>query len=457
MDRDEYEVIVIGGGAAGFSAATAAAEAGASVLLISNGPLGGTCVNYGCVPTKFLLSRLSVASKSGSLIRLPQLLKGASRVAGELRREKYESLLEELGVDYVKGTARFKSKGIVEADGREVYYKKAAIIAVGAKAWKPPIPGLNEASRFVIDNERLFSESIDPESIAIIGGRAQGVEIAQIMARSGVETFLLQRSSRLLPTEEPEAGVVLREILEEDGVKVYTSTRIVGVETKGERVRVKFESGGMGRVAEVDYIYLATGRKPVLDGLGLERVGVRVSSSGYIVVDEYLKAAEGIYAAGDCINGYMLEPVAAKEGYIAALNALGGGEKMDYTVIPRAVFTDPEFARVGLTEHELAKKLGVCACRTVDLSMVPKARVLGYEKGFFKVVIDPRDKRVAGVHMVAPGAADAIHEAAMAVRAGMTIDDLIDTVHVFPTIAEGIKYAALAFYRDVSKMPCCLL
>ncbi len=455
--RSEYDIVILGGGAAGFSAAVAAAEAGASVLLISNGPLGGTCVNFGCVPTKFLLSRLSLARKTGSTLRLPELIAEASKLSAELRREKYESLLESLGVDYIHGTARFKSPGVVEVSGNEVAYRKAAIIAVGAKAWRPPIPGIESISKFIIDNERLFREPVDPGSIAVIGGRAQALEIAQIMARSGVETYLLQRSPRLLPTEEPEAGMVLKEVLEDDGVNVFTSTRILKVEPIGDSVKVKFHSDKGDYVIKVDYIYLATGRKPILEGLGLDKVGVKVSSSGYIVVDEYLKAAEGIYAAGDCINGYMLEPVAAKEGYVAALNALGNKIRMDYTVIPRAVFTDPEFARVGLTELELARKLGVCACRTVDLSVVPKAKILGYEKGFFKIVIDPRDKRVVGVHMVAPGAAEAIHEAAVAIRAGMTIDDLIDLVHVFPTISEGIKYAALAFYRDVSKMPCCLI
>ena len=218
-----------------------------------------------------------------------------------------------------------------------------------------------------------------------------------------------------------------------------------------------YEVNGRGGIARGDYIYLATGRRPQLQGLGLENIGVRVSSNGYIIVDEYLKAADGVYAAGDCINGYMLEPVAAREGYVAALNALGNSIKMDYTVIPRAVFTDPEFARVGLTEKELAKRIGVCSCRTVGLSDIPKARILGYAKGFFKLIVDPRNRRIVGAHIMAPNASETIHEAAMAIRAGMTIDDLIDTIHVFPTISEGLKYAALAFYRDVSKMPCCLL
>lgn len=343
-----YDLVVLGGGAAGFSAATVAAERGAKVLLATRGPLGGTCVNYGCVPTKYMLTRLSVAKKLGVEVGLKELLSGAKNVSSELRKERYESLLESLGIDYVEGTARFSGKGVLEVEGKEIKYG-GAVIAVGAKAWKPPIKGLDSAEDRVLDNEKLFTLDVDPSKIVVLGGRAQGVEIAQIMARSGVDVALLQRSPRLLPQEEPEVGLLLEQVLSEDGVGVETGVSLLGVKRTHNGVRIYYRGKeGVEKAEDADYVYLATGRKPVLEGLGLERVGVHASPKGFIVVDEHLRAAEGIYAAGDCIGGYMLEPVAAREGYIAAINALGGNLVMDYTLVPRAVFTDPEFARVGV-------------------------------------------------------------------------------------------------------------
>ncbi|MET1127907.1 MAG: mercury(II) reductase [Thermoproteota archaeon] len=454
-----YDLVVVGGGAAGFSAAVAGAEAGARVLLVSNGPLGGTCVNFGCVPTKRMLHVLAEARRRGERVKLVELLRDARSVSERLRKAKYEDLLGELGVDYVRGRARFLGPGRLEVGGVE-YRFRAAVVAVGAKTWRPPIEGLREAEAAgrVLDNETLMELGDEPESVVVVGGRAQGIEFSQIMARAGVRVTLLQRSPRLLPNAEPEASAELESILVGDGVDVRKGVRVRRVLLVGGRVRVEVSQGGATSQIEADYIFLATGRRPHLEGLGLENVGVKVTEQGFIDVDETLKASEGIYAAGDCIGEPMLEPVAAREGYVAALNALGRGPiRMDYSVVPRAVFTDPEYASVGLTERELARRLGVCACRVVRLRELPKAAILGEERGFIKMVVDPRDRRIVGVHMVGRSASEVIHEAALAIKAGMTVDDIIDAIHVFPTMSEALKYAALSFYRDVRKMPCCLL
>ncbi|MCE4613770.1 MAG: mercury(II) reductase [Desulfurococcales archaeon] len=451
-----YDLVVVGGGAAGFSAATVAAEKGARVALVSKGPLGGTCVNYGCVPTKYMLTALSRAKVSGLKVSLSQVIGEAARVSEKLRRERYEDLLESLDVDFIRGSARFKEKGVLEVNGRHVEYDKA-VIAVGARTVRPRIPGVEELGSKGLDNESIMGLDRDPERVVVVGGRAQGVEFSQIMARSGVEVLLLQRSPSLLPTEEPEVGATIKGILQDDGVKVVTGVRLLAFKSGNGGVSVRYETGSGPREARADLVFFATGRRPVLEGLGLERVGVEVRG-GFIVVDRHLKAAPGIYAAGDCIGEPMLEPVAAKEGYVAALNAIEGDTRvMDYTVVPRAVFTDPEFARVGYTEREFASKTGYCACRIAPLTVVPRAEIVAERRGFAKIVVDPKTHAIVGVHLVAPHASEAIHEAVWLVKKRVTLEELIDTVHVFPTMAESIKYAALSFFRDVRKMPCCLL
>ncbi len=456
-----YDLVVLGGGAAGFSAATVAAENGFKVAIVSKGPLGGTCVNYGCVPTKRMLKLLAKARLKGEEPRLPEVLRDAVRVSGEVRKEKYEELAESLGIDVYRGVARVRGKGEVEVEGSGVVrYRRALIIALGASTVVPSVKGIDEALEkgLVYTNETILDLEFHPDSAVIVGGGPQGVEFSQIMARAGVSVTLVNRRRRLLPREEPEAGLFAEEVLREDGVEVLHRASLEEVKVEGDMVKAKIATPDGGKTVEASMIFLATGRRPRLEGLGLEKLGVKIDEKGFVKVDSNLKAAEGVYAAGDIIGEPMLEPVAAREGYVAAVNALGLGRiEMDYEHIPKAVFIEPEIARAGLTERELAERIKMCACRTVPLSLVPRALIEGETRGFAKLVIDPRDKRIVGATIAGPRAAEAIQEVSVMIRAGWTLDDLIDTVHIFPTINEALKYAALAFYRDVSKMPCCLL
>ena len=449
MSSNVYDLAVVGGGAAGFSAAIAGAEAGASVLLVTHGPLGGTCVNFGCVPTKYLLEKVKEGRTS-----LRELLREAKEVSKGLREDRYERVVEHYGIPLVRGRARFLGRNRLLAGGREFTFK-SAVIAVGARTKRPPVEGIEEVEDRLLDNESFMQTEEELESVIVVGGRAQGIEFSQIFARAGVDTTLIQRSPRLLPNAEPEASESLKEILEEDGVRVITGSKLRRFERTSEGVRVILEKGSDG--VEADRVFLATGRRPLLGDLGLEALGVEVEG-GFIKVDRTLRAAPNIYAAGDCVGEPMAEPVAAREGYLAAMNALGKGPyEMDYAAIPRAVFTHPEYAWVGLTEEELSRRIGACACRTVYLRDLPRGRLEGLERGFVKIVVDPRNRRVAGVHILAPKASEMIQAGAVMLRAGFTLDDLIDTVMVFPTLSEGLKHAALAFYRDVKKMPCCLV
>lgn len=209
---------------------------------------------------------------------------------------------------------------------------------------------------------------------------------------------------------------------------------------------------------EAEELLIAVGVYANTASLGLEQAGVEVRENGDILVDEHLKtSAENIFAAGDVIGHPHLETVAAKEGHVAAGNALtDAGRTIDYSVISHAVFTSPQVASVGMTEEAYSKRYHVCSCRTVEMRYVPKARAINDTRGLIKMTVDPKTLAIVGVHILAPLAAEMIHEAVLAVKNRMTIDELIDTIHVFPTLSEGIKMAAQAFRRDVTKMSCCV-
>ncbi|WP_324736459.1 FAD-dependent oxidoreductase [Thermococcus sp. SY098] len=296
-----------------------------------------------------------------------------------------------------------------------------------------------------------------PESVIIIGGRIQALEFAQIFARAGSEVTVLQRSVRIMPHAEPELAIELEDILRGEGIDVNTSVRIKSLERAGDGVKVHAEVGGKERAFEGEYVFFATGREPNTAGLGLENTDVKTDGRGFVIVDKTLRAGQTIYAAGDVIGEPMLETVAAKEGFTAATNALEGKNvEMDYRVVPRVVFTDPQLASVGLTDRE-AQKVTKCLCSTVEFSNVPKAIITGEERGLIKMVINAGTGEILGVHILAHNAAEIIHEAVMILRSRMTVDDVVDTLHVFPTMSEAIKLAALSFKGDVSKMPCCAM
>ncbi len=241
-------------------------------------------------------------------------------------------------------------------------------------------------------------------------------------------------------------------------MEFYCACSIERVWQEGERRFVEADVMGERRTFQADQLLLATGVIPNSDDMGLEAAGVRTNAKGYIEVGEYLQtSAPHIYAAGDVVGKMFLETVAAKEGYVAAANALQERRKtIDYDSIPVAVFTNPQVATVGLTEEEEMRRYGACACRTVEVARIPKAKAIKETRGLIKMVIHPENSKVLGLHMVAPNAAELIHEAVLAVKFGLTVDDIIDTVHVFPTLSEGIKLAAQAFTRDISVMACCV-
>lgn len=470
MDK-KFDLIIIGGGAAAFAAAMKANELGAKALMVNNNAvgIGGTCVNVGCLPTKHLLHAGELINsanhhnfggiKSAAERDFNKLIAEKDQLVSKLRQQKYANVLKNLkNVEFVEGNATFVSKNEVKV-GDSVYKADKFIVATGSSTYIPPIQGIEKIDHFLTNIEALSLKD-KPESMIVLGGGALGVEFAQMFARFGTKVCLLQSASRLVPREEPELAKLLQKYLEDEGIEICTSVKVESIRQKGKEKVTTATANGESKEYFGEELLIATGRNANTNGLNLEILGVKLGQRGEVLVNDEMQAADNVWAAGDVKGEPMLETVAAKEGMVAATNALAKRREekksMDYSVVPHAVFTDPQLAGVGLTDEEAIKSGIKCRCNTIPFELVPKAQAIKDTRGAIKMVIDNSTKKVIGVHILSPMAAELIHEATFIVKGGLTVYDVIDTLHVFPTMAEAIKIAAQSFTRDVSKMSCCV-
>lgn len=464
----QYDLVILGSGSAAFAAALKASELGAKIAMIEHDTVGGTCVNRGCIPSKNLIQAarlLHYARKSPfpglrlqGEVDFPELIAQKDELVDRLRREKYlEIAAGDPNIELIAGKGRFVAKDRVQVQvqgDRELLEAERFIIATGARPFVPPIAGLDEVE--YLTSRTAFELRELPKRLLIIGGGYIAMELGQLFQRLGSQVTILERGPRLLRGFEPVISQRLREILEGEGLRIETDAEVLRVRRDGAGVAVTTRRANEEFEVRGTHLLLATGRRPNTDGLGLEEIGVELDDRGFIRVDEELRTSvEGIWAAGDVIGPPMATPVGAREGVIAAENALGGHRKMDYRVVPRAVFTDPEVGSVGLTEEEAERRGIACACRVLDLGLVPKAAAIRETTGLVKLVVEAATERILGVHLLAPRGADIIHEGALAVKLGLTISDLIELIHVYPTISEALRMAAQSFTKDVSKLSCC--
>src|SRR5713226_3400878 len=461
-----FDLVILGSGSAAFAAALRAADHGAKTAMIERGVLGGTCVNVGCVPSKNLLRAGELRyydshrefpgiSPGKTTLEFNTIIEQKNQIVRGLRKEKYSDVLRSLpSTKLFRGNAKFVSRTRVKVDGINVDGKKF-VVATGSSPRIPSIPGIERVD--YLTNVEALSLKNKPASMVVLGGRALGLEFAQMYSHMGTKVTVLQRSDRIIPEEEPEVSQALHQYLGEEGVEIKTGVEVKRVfQTKGEKVIVATAKGREFE-ARGDELLLATGRDPNTTRLGLETVPVELRKDGAVKVNrEMHTTAPHVWAAGDVIGGPMLETIAAKEGATAAENAVSGTHrKIDFLPVPRAIFTSPQVASVGLTEKQAHEQGYECACRTVEMSKVPKAIVIRDTRGLVKMVVDASNGRILGVHMLAENAADIIHEAVLAVKYKLTIDDIIDTVHVFPTMTEAIKLAATSFRKDIDELSCC--
>ncbi len=428
--------------------------------------LGGTCINVGCVPSKRLITvstffeelrrrRYAGLDYEIQKIDYAKIVKEKNKVVGDLRNEKYKKILETMeNVTFIGGTGKFIDANTISAGNKEIK-SKHVLIATGARAAIPQIKGIEKAS--YLTNEEALSIDKLPESLIVVGGRALGLEFAQMFARFGVHVTLLQRSDRIIPNWEPEISRRLAKYLKESGVSIVTNATLAEIDSKKGSKSITTRVNGREVAFDAEEILFATGRTANVEKLNLNAAGVKLNERNFVKVDNELRTtAESIFAAGDVTGEPMLETLAAKEGNVATSNIFENAKKpINLNEVPSAIFTYPEAAMVGMTEEQVVKNRIKCSCSPVEFKLVAKASIIGDTRGIVKIVIDSKTKKILGVHMLAPHAADLVHEGVLAVKFGLTIDDIIDTVHVFPTLSEGLKLAAQSFYEDVSKLSCC--
>ena len=497
----EYDLVVLGGGAAAFAALTEASRRGLSTALVNTGlPLGGTCVNVGCVPSKHLLEvgktafepprRPFVGVQYGEdepATDWTTALDEKDRLVAQLREQNYVDVADHFETDIYEGYGRFADREgrspsssraasddsttieIIDGEAEDTTITgEKALIATGSSPRIAPLDGIEDVPYET--SETILKRRDLPESIIMIGGGYIGLEWGQILHRMGTDVTILQRSEHILSKMEGQLGRELQRCFEAEGIEVVTDVDIQHVESADA---VAADGGaqavehGIVVTADVDGehqdftatdLFVATSVRPNSEGIGLDAIGVEIDGAGAVVVDEHFQTANAdVYAAGDVIGEPELETVAAKEGNHAVKNAFGDeGKTIDYNAVPKVVFTSPEVAAVGTTELEYMAEHGTCTCWTVGMEDVPKAKAVEDTRGLLQVVKHHETDEIVGVHIVGPRAADMIMEATLAVKFGLTVGDIIDTVHPFPTFSEAFKHACQAFRRDTQTMSCCV-
>ncbi len=463
----QKHLIIIGGGSAAFAATIEAREHGARVTMINDGlPIGGTCVNVGCVPSKNLIRAAESIHKaqnnpfpgmesSGRVSSFKTLMQQKQDLVLDLRQQKYINVVRDMS-DFrlIEGRAVITSPTSVEVNG-ETIEGSHILIATGARPNIPDIPGLSDVP--YLTNKSAFELESLPESVIILGGRYIALEMAQMFARLGSKVTLLQRSERIMPTESKELTDSLTGYLEEEGLRIVTGNRLQRISQGDGQIVVESIVNGEAATFKAEALIVATGRTPNTDNMGLENAGVTLKSNDAVSVNEHLQTAvPTIFAAGDVLGENMFVYTAAYEGKLAVNNMFSPvKKKADYSALGWVVFTDPQIAGVGLDEAQ-ALKAGIEAeSATLPLSHVPRALAARDTRGFIQLIRDKKTDKLIGARILAPEGSELLMEIAMAIRFGITSEQLREMFHPYLTLGEGVKLAAITFTKSVEELSCC--
>ena len=456
--REPYHLLVIGAGPAGLVAARAAAALGARVALIEKHLLGGVSLNYGCVPSQALIrtSRLYAEMRNAEAygarspqdieVDFPLAMERMRRIRARASRVDSAPRIAAGGIDLFFGTATFVGPEVVEVDGLRLRFKKA-LIATGSRSLLPTIPGLDDAG--YLTNESLFDLTALPKSLLVIGGGPVGCQVAQAMCRFGCRTLITHAEPLFLPKEERDAALLLAESMARDGVEIHLNTKAVNVRVDGGKKIVETVNDGNVATIEVDEILTGIGRVPALAGMNLEAAGVAFDANDGIVVDDFLRTTNRrIFAAGDVCLEHMFTDTAEASARIVVRNALCfGRERMSALTIPWCTYTDPEIAHVGLYVRQARERGIPVKTFTVPMHDVDRALTDGEERGFVKIHVREGSDEILGATVVARHAGEMINDLSLAMVAGIGLGTIARVIHAYPTQAEGIKKAAMAFTR----------
>ncbi|GAC1468983.1 MAG: mercuric reductase [Isosphaeraceae bacterium] len=455
-----YNLVVLGAGTAGLVAAAGAAGLGAKVALVEKHFLGGDCLNVGCVPSKALIRagraaadvrdahEFGITVPQGVAIDFPAIMERMRRLRAGISPHDSAARFRDLGVDVYFGAGRFPGADAIEVDGRTLRFKKA-VIATGARASAPPIPGLAEAG--FLTNETVFEITTLPARLAVIGAGPIGCELAQAFARFGSRVTLLEQGPQILGREDRDAASIVAAALARDGVALICQARVVSVRSEGQGLDkvVTVEEQGATRELKVDAILVGAGRSPNVEGMGLDEAGVAFDRNGVTVDDRLRTTNPRIFAVGDVASRYKFTHNADALARIAIQNALFVGRaRASGLTVPWCTYTDPEVAHVGLTERE-AEARGLAVKTFVErFTEVDRAVLDGETSGFVKIHTRAGTDEILGATVVARHAGEMISELTLAVVGGLGLKTLARTIHPYPTQAEAIKKVADAYNRS---------
>ncbi len=453
MARNQYDMTIIGGGSGGLTAARVAQSLGANVLLIDKTVLGGDCLRYGCVPSKSLIHVAKVvqqAKEAMSLGLVPaelgvDMAKVTAYVQGVIGRVGEAEKIYTEGVTVKFGQVSFKSPTALRLNDEEITSRNT-IIATGSRPAAPRIEGLQEVG--YLTNEGVFDLMHLPQSIVIVGGGPIGVELGQSLHRLGAQVTIIQGPDRIMPKEDPEVSAAITKVLQNEGITIVTNARLSKASRNGDKKVVTAKQGDQLLTFEADEILLCLGRQPNIENLNLEAAGIKYDGKG-IKVDDYLQTStQNILAIGDVIGGYLFTHVAAYQSGIAVRNALVpiSKKKVDYRVVPWCTFTDPEAARVGLTPQEAEKQYKDVRIEKLPWADIDRAQAENEPTGFIKLIMAGKKEEIVGAHIVGAKAGELLGEITLAMQHNLSISDIYNTIHAYPTLTTGIQQVAFDAY-----------